>query len=177
MGGGMELIVKEGKVTKDSILETFAKWICWETKDGKIVNEQKCANYLTTLIQRRIFEKDVKTWISRARKYTYSHLNHFIIKIRDKGWRIALTSDERENTCGKIIHLTAKHMDTGLLALNALSKTEFISLAKKLRAARKLSKTLKDSTNDRIDFEEQWIGLTEKIAERMESDGPKQIKN
>lgn len=156
------------EVVKDSNLELFAKWIVEKTKAGSTVNEQKCADYLTTLVKGRIFEKDVKNWVSRARKYAYSHLSQFIVKERDKGWRVAIGHEERENTCGRIIHTTARFMDRGLLAMNALSKEEFISLAKKLRAAKKIGHTLKSTANDRIDFDEQWITLTEKIAERLE---------
>lgn len=163
-------------LTKNPALEVFAKWIYDQTKNGAILDEEKCANFLTTLVEGRIFEKDVKNWISRARKYAYSHLNQFIIKERGVGWRVAIGSEERENTCGRIIHITARHMDNGLLAMNALDKQEFISLAKKLRAAKKIGQTLKDTKNDRIDFDEQWINLTEKIAERLEANEPKQIK-
>lgn len=164
------------EIVKDSNLEVFAKWILEKTRDGKVVNEQQCANFLTTQVEGRIFEKDVKTWISRARKYSYSHLSQFIIKERGKGWRIAIGSDERENTCGRIVHLTAKHMDTGLLALNALKKQEVISLAKKLRRLKKMEKALTSTANDRASFEEDWINLTERIAERLESDEQKQIE-
>lgn len=162
---------------RDSNLEQFAKWIVRQTNGGATVSEKKCADYLTVLISQRIFEKDVKTWVSRARKYAYSHLSQFIIKVRDKGWRVAIGSDERENTCGRILHQTAKHMDTSLLAMNALKKNEIINLAKKMRAAKRLGQALKDTAPIRIDFEEQYIKLTEKIAERLEANEQKQIQN
>ncbi len=174
----MELITKEAEVVKDSSLELFSKWICEKTKDGRLVNEAQCASYLESIVSFRIFEKDIKTWVSRARKYAYSHLNHFIVKEQGKGWRIALTSDERENTCIKIMHISSRYMDNAFSAMNALNKDEFIRMTKKARATKSIGKTLKDSKSTRIDFDEQYITLAEKIAERFESNATqKQITN
>lgn len=166
----------EVEVVKDSNLELFARWILDKTETGKCVNEQQCANYLTTLVKGRIFEKDIKTWVSRARKYAYSHLNQFIIKEKDKGWRVAIGSDERENTCAKIIRLTSKHMNNGFLAYGALKKHEIINLARKLRHFREMTKNLKQSEHIRISFEDSFIKFTERIAERLEANEQKQIE-
>lgn len=166
----------EVEVVKDSNCEVFAKWILEKTKSGNCVNEQQCADFLTTQVEGRIFEKDVKSWVSRARKYAYSHLQQFIIKEREKGWRVAIGSDERENTCAKIIRLTSKHMNNGFLAYGALHRDEIIGLAKKLRHFREMTKTLKQSEHIRISFEDSFIKFTERAAEQLKSREVKEIE-
>jgi len=156
----------------NTLVERFAKFVYEKTKDGNILNERDCAKYIQHLKSgAEVKEKDVKRWISQARRYCEKNLLHYIIRVPSEGWRIAV-GDERPRYAGKIVHISARWNDRALDALGALRKNEIDSLYRDYML--RYQKSLQSTSGVRRKFSEGWLTYIEREKERI-ADEQKQL--
>lgn len=151
----------------------LALWLVEFTGKGHIATEWEVANFLSSYPSIKVLtDGDIYRFISPAREYAEEKLGQFILRIKNRGWRVA-KGVERPRYAGKVVHISCKWHDRARRAFNALSMNEKVEFRQGLllRAENDFRRGEKGMER----FSDYWLKFLSEERKQLEDKGVKLI--